>query len=555
MTRQIGPHSNLESLKKEAKQWLKALRAADPDALARLRSALPEHDQTITLRTVQLALAREHGAAGWAALCDSLDARERKLRELREIAEEMLRHAIFKGDHAVAARLFERHPEVATLDLFTAVAAGNLEEVERRLAADPAGASRAGGPLSWPPLLYLAYMRLPGSAATSVAIARALLDRGADPNARWSDGWDNYFTVLTGVIALGEGVKPPHERADELAELLIERGADPFDIQSFYNTSICGDDTHWLDVLWTHSERRGEIGKWSEGKRIGGKISLSALDFMLSLAVSYNHPRRAEWLLAHGANPDTSHAYSVRPLREEALVHANQAMADLLTRHGAAVAPLQGAAAFQIACRTGDFAEARRLAALHPETLRDATNLVEAARFGRRDIVELLLDLGMGVDMEDEGGVRAMNIAAGNGRIDVMKLLIERGADVDRPTKHYGGPLGFAAHFGQRAAAELLAPLSRDVHNLVYLGMRDRLRELFAAEPELVNLRHFRSGFTPLFALPAEETAALEMARFLLENGADPRLKSPAGETPATAARKRGQESVAELLSAIGRGA
>jgi hypothetical protein len=191
MTRQIGPHSNLESLKKEAKQWLKALRAADPDALARLRSALPEHDQTITLRTVQLALAREHGAAGWAALCDSLDARERKLRELREIAEEMLRHAIFKGDHAVAARLFERHPEVATLDLFTAVAAGNLEEVERRLAADPAGASRAGGPLSWPPLLYLAYMRLPGSAATSVAIARALLDRGADPNARWSDGWDN----------------------------------------------------------------------------------------------------------------------------------------------------------------------------------------------------------------------------------------------------------------------------------------------------------------------------------------------------------------------------
>jgi uncharacterized protein len=404
MTRQTRPHSNLESLKKEAKRWLKALRAADPDALARLRTALPEHDENITLRTVQWALAREHGVAGWTVLVDSIAARERKLRELHEIADEMLRHAIFKGDHAVAARLFERHPEVATLDLFTAVAAGNLEEVERRLAADPAAASRAGGPLLWPPLLYLAYMRLPGGAAQSVDVARALLERGADPNARWNDGWENYFTVLTGVIALGEGVKPPHERADELAELLLERGAEPFDTQSFYNTSIVGDDTHWLEVLWAHSERRGEIGKWSAEQRIGGKIQLSALDFMLSLAVSYNHPRRAEWLLAHGANPDVSHAYSVRPLREEALVHGSQAMADLLTRHGAAVAPLSGAAAFQVACRARDLAEARRLAALHPEALSDATNLLTAARFGRLDIVELLLDLGMEVDAEDDAG-------------------------------------------------------------------------------------------------------------------------------------------------------
>ena len=38
---------------------------------------------------------------------------------------------------------------------------------------------------------------------------------------------------------------------------------------------------------------------------------------------------------------------------------------------------------------------------------------------------------------------------------ELAQLLLERGADVDRPTKHYGGPLGFAAHFGQRASAEL----------------------------------------------------------------------------------------------------
>ena len=100
--------------------------------------------------------------------------------------------AIFKGrDLNVAARLLERHSEVAKLDLYCAVAAGNLAEVERLLAADPAAASRAGGPLDWPPLLYLAYLRWPGGAEASVEIARALLDSGADPNGSWNDGWDN----------------------------------------------------------------------------------------------------------------------------------------------------------------------------------------------------------------------------------------------------------------------------------------------------------------------------------------------------------------------------
>lgn len=551
MTRQIGPRTRVESLKREAKQWLKALKAGAADALARFRAALPEHDNNVTLRGVQHALAREHGSPGWQALTDSIGARE---RELREVADEMLRHAIFQGDHAVAARLFEHHPEVATLDLFTAVAAGNLEEVERRLAADPAVASRAGGPLNWPPLLYLTYMRLPGSAPQSLDIARALLDRGADPNARWNDDWANPFTALTGVIALGAGVKPPHERADELAELLLERGADPFDTQAFYNTSIVGDDTHWLEILWAHSERRGVADKWRAVSEtsIGGKVPVSPLDFMLSLAVSYGHSRRAEWLIAHGAHAGGKHAYSGRLLREEALVHGNEAMAGLLTRNGAADVALEGKAAFQVACRKGDHAEARRLAALHPECLRDPTTLHQAARFGRSDLVEILLDLGMHVDVEDEGGMRALNVAAGSGAVAVVQLLIARGADIDRPTKHYGGPLGFAAHFGQRATAEVLAPHSRDVHNLVFLSMKDRLRELFAAQPALVNHVHFRSGLTPLFTLPAEESAALDMAHFLLEHGADSKFRGKEGDTPTDAARKRGFESLAALLSATG---
>jgi hypothetical protein len=275
---------------------------------------------------------------------------------------------------------------------------------------------------------------------------------------------------------------------------------------------------------------------------------------MLSLAVSYGHMSRAQWLLAHGADARSRHSYSGRLQREEALVYGNAWMAQLLEQNGAPALPLDGKAAFQVASRKGDRAEARRLAALHPEVLEDPELMITAARQGRLDIVELLLDLGMHVDIEDGGAIRALNVAAGSGAVDVVKLLLARGADPDRPTKHYGGPMGFAAHFGQRATAELLAPHSRDVHNMVFLGMKPRLRELFAAEPALANLAHFRSGLTPLFTLPADDAAALEMSQFLLEHGAEPAFRGKDGKTPEQAARERGLARTAALLSRASRG-
>jgi hypothetical protein len=68
MSPQLPPGRTLESLKKEAKRWLKALRDSDVQARARLERASPDAPPLPSLRDVQHALARELGFPGWSAL-------------------------------------------------------------------------------------------------------------------------------------------------------------------------------------------------------------------------------------------------------------------------------------------------------------------------------------------------------------------------------------------------------------------------------------------------------------------------------------------------------
>lgn len=553
MSRMLGPDARLETLKKEAKRWLKALRAGDVEAKRRLVAAMPGAPAQPALRDVQLALAREYGLAGWSALRDALDDLALARRSLAERAEIVVRSATWGGDRAGAARVLARWPEIQKHDFFAAVATGDIAEVERHLAADPEAATRKGGPLNREPLLYLVYARLPGSDVHALELACLFLDRGADPNARFTDDWGNPFTVLTGVIGQGEGDQPSHPEAAGLARLLLERGADPFDTQVLYNTSITRDDVTWLEVLWNESERRGLLERWRASGGMGGVIQRSALDYLLGNAVAYNHLARAEWLLAHGADPSGPHAYSTRPLRAEALVYGHAEMAALLERFGADAVPLEGDAAFAAACLHLDREAAEALVRRDRGCLNNAEPMRLAARGGRVDVVALLLQLGMDVDVTDASGVRGLQDAIAGGSIEVVRLLVAHGADIDRMSKHYGGGLGVAAHFQRREIAGFLAPLSRDVHNLTSLGMKERLRELFAADSALVNSRHPRSGSTPLFMLPEDEDEALEMAAFLLEHGADPGIANNAGLTAIESVRARGLLDAAELLESAKR--
>jgi ankyrin repeat protein len=83
---------------------------------------------------------------------------------------------------------------------------------------------------------------------------------------------------------------------------------------------------------------------------------------------------------------------------------------------------------------------------------------------------------------------------------------------------------------------------------MVSLGLVERLAELFAAEPALANLPHFRRGSTPLFWLPEDEAAAMDMARFLLNHGADASARNQEGRTAGEQAHLRGQDALAQVL-------
>jgi hypothetical protein len=74
MPRTISSATSPDSLRLQAKRWLKALRAGDAEADARFRRAYPAGPVTPVLRDVQHALAREYGHDSWVALQQAVAA-------------------------------------------------------------------------------------------------------------------------------------------------------------------------------------------------------------------------------------------------------------------------------------------------------------------------------------------------------------------------------------------------------------------------------------------------------------------------------------------------
>jgi len=562
-TRPLPNNPSLENLRKRAKRLLDAIRAGDPAALASVREFHPHAPDTPALHDAQLVLARGHGFTSWTRLVQHLEGVERftwdpsTRGEPVAAADRLISLACLDygrwrlADLDGARRLLADDPALARANLYAAVATGEVDTVRALLAAEPALVNLAGGPAGWPPLLYACYSRL---AAPTLAVARALLDAGADPDAGflWCGNLPP-FTALTGAFGEGEegNGQPPHPERDALARALLEAGADPNDGQTLYNRHFRRDDGH-LRLLFEHGLGRDRGGPWYArfGDQLGTPADLLVEE--LWQAARKNFVDRVRLLVEHGARVDQPGRRDGRTAHEAALMFGNHEIADYLAAHGAKPVALALEQQLASACIAGRRDQAVALLARHPE-LRDTIGphgrlelVRRAVEAQRPEGVRLMAELGF--ELHSAHGRTAMHEAAWAGDLDMVQLLVELGASTEaRDPAYHATPLGWAAYNHQpRVVAYLVSFAS--IFDAVKHGAVERVAELLAGDPALVRASD-ELGDPVVFQLHRGVARLGELIALLRARGAEFTARDHLGRTLGDALEARGD---GEVVAALG---
>jgi hypothetical protein len=505
----LPERSNLDHLRKQAKQLLRAYRAGEPAALQRLRESLPAGQGKadaelialqLRLHDIQSCIAREYGFTSWNELKDSVEMRRARNQDLRSLRAYWL-HLVYGGDvagglgrmrPALAARVLAENPRVLDDDPWLACAVGDEEAVRRAIDADSTWVDRDGGPLNIPPLIAIthsAFATLDSHRASMHRCLRLLLERGAHADQSIGNRWPPHSEEKPGderLSALYGAAGKLHDV--EMTRMLLAAGADPNDNESLYHSI----DDPRPDLPCMRALLEG-------GARVAGSNALGKILDIDNLA-------GLQLLLAHTAHgdPDLGRILHKAIQRGRSVAHIRailDAGADVSAlhshRHGADQAlpeivrlverkgtgePQSDEEKFVAACCRADEAEARRLLAARPGLIGSLSpaqlkQLPLMAMAGRDDAVRLMVALGWPI-AERGGDIdgSALNWAVFRGRPELADYLLRHGASF-RETHGYGsdviGTLCWASQNEPRAdgdwpgcAAALLAhgmPAARPV--------------------------------------------------------------------------------------------
>jgi ankyrin repeat protein len=409
---------DLDQARRRAKELLRAARAADPEALARLRA-----DRAPRLADAQYAIAQDLGYASWPALVAHVDA----VRGDREERRHRLVHSALGGRPDRVEALLENDPGLARGGFDVALVLGDARAVAAALDRDPRllGREVAGtGTLPLSCCCHSACLRPQSPRAEAVlATIELLLDRGADPDEVHHNEY-GAMSVLYG--AAGVAHNPAATR------LLLERGANPDDGESVYHACEA-DDTTCLEILLD----AGATGRDTNalGNAIGDARKVRVLLEQGDLRPSDRELRGAllhavddevvELLIAHGAALDARDrdgltAYSRAARRGDVSLMA------LLERAGAPT-DVDPIAEWLGAVLRGDRQQVARCLAADPQLpsrLRhsDAELLPMWASSGEDAGVERLLDAGIPLDARGVDDGTALHYAGLWGRPSTVAL-------------------------------------------------------------------------------------------------------------------------------------
>ena len=373
---------------------------------------------------------------------------------MNDVRAEFIRAATWHGTLDEPEAMLAQHPELRTGDIHTAAILGDDRAVQRFLAEGRSNATAQSPPYGGDALNYLGlskYLRLdPARTPGFLRAAAALLDAGADPNTGfWTTGQHpERETALYGAAGVAHHA--------ELTRLLLERGADPNDIEAVYHSPETRDNAAMRLLVET------------------GKLTRENLALMLVRKHDWHDYEGAKYLLERGADPNYRRERGWIPIHHAIARNNGLEMIELLLDHGAdprvrkdgATAieraarrgrgdllalfakrgfpiELQGVDRLIAACATDDASTISEIQQREPQLVREllaqgATLLSEFASTWNTAGVGHLLDLGVPVnapyggdgyfDVANES--TALHVAAWQSRPDLVRLLIERGADV-----------------------------------------------------------------------------------------------------------------------------
>ncbi len=488
---------NLEQQKKQARELLRAVRAGNSEALARLRK---QHlrwarvddagaRQDVALHDAQFVIAREQGFASWTRLKAYAEPAQnsrytrifvadmewmagrvqgllRTRRSAGPAALEQIRvwHPRFDGcsDEEILQSEFSE----AAAQLVYAKEHGfdTWDELARRvnrLASDPdveAGepflaafrALEAGDGAK----LYALLGRHPGLAQERGTNGNTLLNLAVSVAAKLSP--EAGAGLVGALLAAGADVNdvndrgwtPLHQAAYSnqcgIAETLIERGADP-ELEGHGS----GGTPLIMALFWGHREAADLLGRYSVAPgNLRAAAGLGNQD-LLEKCFSGERTLTPEAFAArgfyrpHSGFPDWHPSSDPQEVLDEALVWA---------------------------CKSGRTEVLSRLVQAGARVDADpyrGTPLIWAAVRNRMETANWLIDHGALVNLQATfgglthgQGVTALHMASQNGHLSMARLLIERGADRKiRDDLYHSDAEGAANYFGQIAVRDYLRSL------------------------------------------------------------------------------------------------